>query len=167
MTRKIAVIGENIFDCLKAYFSDKDVDVTLFDERSVNEYNLICADNAVSELNGKSFSVPVLNVHYSLLPAFAQKDSAEKAFTSGVRVSGITVHQLCEDNLYGKILAQYPVLIGCTTTYNEYIDELNIVAQKILPHVADAVLNDRVFDFSDLFKTRCAGGCGNCGGCSH
>jgi len=166
MTRKIAVIGENIFDCLKVYFSDKDVEVALFDELSVSEYNLICADNAAAELSEKSFSVPVLNVHYSLLPAFAQSDAAEKAFTSGVKVGGITIHQVSKDNLYNKILAQYPVLIGYTTTYNEYRDELSVVVQKILPHVADAVLNDRVFDFSDLFKTRCAGGCGNCGNCS-
>ena len=112
-------------------------------------------------------SYNVVNVHYSLLPAFADKDAMKIAFTSGVKVSGITIHKVQSDNFYGKIYAQYPVLIGHTTHFDEYKNELFAVRNKLLPLVVDAIINDRVFDFGDMVHNSCSSGCGSCKGCSH
>ncbi len=113
------------------------------------------------------FEVPqnttVLNLHPSLLPSFKGENAISEAFLAGVKVSGITIHKVEQDNFYGKILAQYPVLIGLTTHIDELSAEISAAAIKLYPAVIDAVLNDRVFDFSDLFKTSCHG-CGNCHG---
>ena len=85
---------------------------------------------------------------------------------SGVKVSGVSVHQVLPDNFYDRILAQYPVLIGNTTHIDEFTKELFAVSNKLYPVVIDAVLNDKVFDFNDLFKSSCSGNCGGCNGCS-
>ena len=48
----------------------------------------------------------VINIHPSLLPAFAGKDAYENAFQYGVKLSGITIHFLDEEVDHGPILAQ-------------------------------------------------------------
>ena len=109
-----------------------------------------------------------LNLHPSLLPAFEGKDALQRAFTSGVKVSGITIHHVTDENFYGKIIAQYPVLIGLTTHFGEFCAEIDTVSSKVYPLVIESILNDKVFDFQDLFKSSChkSGGCsGNCNSC--
>lgn len=109
-----------------------------------------------------------INLHPSLLPAFEGKDALQRAFTSGVKVSGITIHHVTDENFYGKIIAQYPVLIGLTTHFGEFCAEIDTVSSKVYPIVIESILNDKVFDFQDLFKSSChkSGGCsGNCNSC--
>lgn len=109
-----------------------------------------------------------LNLHPSLLPAFEGKDALQRAFTSGVKVSGITIHHVTDENFYGKIIAQFPVLIGLTTHFGEFCAEIDTVSSKVYPLVIESILNDKVFDFQDLFKSSChkSGGCsGNCNSC--
>lgn len=110
-----------------------------------------------------------LNVHPSLLPAFKGKDSIYRAFMSGVKVSGVTVHWITNEPDGGKILAQYPVLIGNTTHYDEFEQEIKALENLLYPKVIDAVLNDKVFDFSDLFEnTKCNSSiCENCNSHCH
>lgn len=113
-------------------------------------------------------NVEIINLHPTLLPSFQGADALKQAFLSGVKVSGITVHKVEKNNFYGKILAQYPVLIGAATNFSDYVEELEIVAKKLYPMVIDSIINDKVFDFHDLFNCGCSkNGCsGNCGNCS-
>ena len=75
-------------------------------------------------------------------------------------MSGITIHSK------DKIIAQYPILIGVETHIDDFINEINKIEQILLPAVIDSIINDRVFDFKDLFSTSCQhGGCSNCKGC--
>ena len=89
------------------------------------------------------------------------RKAVENALKYGAKVSGITVQ-----NVYTKqIIAQFPVLIGVDTGVNEFISEMTEIEKYLIPPVIEAVLNDKVFDFGDLFnKKACAGSCG--GGCS-
>ena len=109
-----------------------------------------------------------INLHPSLLPSFKGKDAIKESYLAGVKVSGITIHRVEPDNFYGKIIAQVPILIGNDTHFDEFETEIINIASKIFPKVIETVLEGKVFDFSDLFKSSgCGGNCSSCGGCKH
>ena len=187
--------GSN-FEAIVNYFKDKDVDITCLSDK-LDAYILKRAENLKIKfqylpfeenaefIGARDFDLIVLagymrilpeevlalgrfiNIHPSLLPAFKGKDAIQRAFTAGVKVSGVTVHWVTNDLDGGKIIAQYPVLIGNTTHYDEFEAEIHKVEHILYPKVIEAVLDDKVFDFSDLFQGGCqsGGGCGGCGGC--
>lgn len=166
MTKKLAIFNsENIeiIDAIKIYFKDKDIEVSIVDTCS-DEYDLI-ALTGFEYCSNFNYDCKILNIHPSLLPAFKGSDSIKEAFLAGVKVSGVSIHEVSAENFYGRILAQYPVLIGNTTHIDELIGELKAICIKLYPIVIDAVLNDKVFDFSDLFKSSCLGGCASCSKC--
>lgn len=107
-----------------------------------------------------------INIHESLLPAFKGDDALYRSFSAGVKVSGVTIHYLNDENFYGKIIAQYPVLIGNLTHFDEYKEEMYSVEKMLYPIVIDKLLKDEVFDFSDLINSnKCTNSCNSCGGC--
>ena len=170
MSKKVAVNSSDIAKILSIYFADStDIEIIQADfENNAENYDLVCLEGTEGEISDALISSSeVINIHYSLLPAFQCKDAIKISYTSGVKVGGVTIHKVEPANFYGKIYAQYPVLIGNTTHFDEYIKELEAVRNKILPVVVESILNDRVFDFGDLMKNSCQSGCGNCKGCSH
>lgn len=110
-----------------------------------------------------------LNIHPSLLPAFPGKNAIKRAFESGVKVSGVTIHHVTEEVDKGRIIAQYPVFIDIMTTLEEFETETHSVEHKLYPFVIESVLNDVLFSFDMLLKPEsgCGGNCsgGGCGGC--
>lgn len=130
---------------------------------SAHEFDLIVLDYLSCELSANVLELGrFINIHPSLLPAFKGKDAIARAFNAGVKVSGVTVHTLTDDIEGGKILAQFPVLIGSLTHFDEFETEIHKLEQRLYPIVIEKILEDKVFDFSDLISE---GGCGNCGGC--
>lgn len=182
-----------LFENIYRYFKGKDVDITVISD-NVNSELLFLAKNLgvsfkhvpekenVEYFGSNNFDLIVLtdyrhnlseeviesgkfiNIHPSLLPAFKGEDAIYRAFVAGVKVSGVTVHWITNEPDGGKILAQYPVLIGNTTHYDEFETEIHDLQNFLYPKVIDAILNDKVFDFTDLFENaKChPGGCGNC-----
>ncbi len=74
--------------------------------------DLVCLAGFRRILSGdfiRAASVPILNVHPSLLPAFPGLNAQKQALERGVRVSGATVHLVDEWVDHGPILAQAPV----------------------------------------------------------
>lgn len=166
MNKKLAIINSDnkeIIFAIEKYFQSKDVEITILDDISTG-FDLIVLTGFESQFEN-IVNAKVLNIYPSILPAFKGQNAIKEAFISGVKVSGVSVHEVNSDNFYGRILAQYPVLIGNTTHIDEFTKELIAVGKKLYPVVIDAVLNDKVFDFSDLFKHSCSGNCGGCGGC--
>lgn len=158
MTKKVAITYPTIFECVKDYFACRDVEVILTNiNDDISEYDLAVVYNEY-DLAQKTDNV--INIHPSLLPAFSGKNAIKETFDYGAKVSGITIHSK------DKIIAQYPVLIGIETHVADFMEELFAVEKKLLPPVIDAILNDRVFDFTDLFLTPChKNGCSGCGSC--
>ncbi len=178
MTKQLAIINsENteIIEAIADYFKNKDVEIAYFEnlnsiENNQKDFDLICLCDFNQNISVEvSPNTPVINLHPSLLPAFAEENALEKSFTSGIKVGGITIHKVTPDNFYGRILAQYPVLIGLTTHYKEYKQEIIEISKKLYPAIIESILDDRIFDFTDLFKHSCSGGCRGCSGghCSH
>lgn len=107
-----------------------------------------------------------INLHESLLPAFKGDDALYRSFSAGVKVSGVTIHYLSDENYNGEIIAQYPVLIGNLTHFDEYKEEMYAVEKMLYPIVIEKLLKDEVFDFSDLINSnKCSNSCSSCGGC--
>lgn len=170
--KKLAVIGEGIiYEAIVKYFDGKDVEITsllnLADKDIVEKFDLIALINYDNNIEKEILKAnKFINIHPSLLPAFEGKDANQKAFTSGVKVSGVTVHWVTNEQCNGKIIAQYPVLIGNTTHFDEFEQEIHRTANLLYPRVIECILDDKVFDFADLLKGGCqSGGCGGCGGC--
>lgn len=105
----------------------------------------------------------VINIHPSLLPAFkGSKNGIKDAFLAGVKVSGVTVHWVTSDVDGGQIIAQYPVLINNETHFDEFEAEIHTIEHKLYPIVIEKILEDKVFNFSDLMRHSCNSGCGGC-----
>lgn len=162
MGKQIALIeseNKDIIDAVKKYFGGKCRIV--HKDSDLSGYKLIVLTGYDTEFRAET-DAKILNLHPSLLPAFACENALSRAFLSGVRVSGITIHEVVSGNFYGKILAQYPVLIGLTAHFDEFAADISAAAKKLYPPVIDAVINDKVFDFTDLFRHPCQRSCSRC-----
>lgn len=154
---KLQINNEEIKNSIIQYFKNKEVEFTQGEDADL----IALYDSEYAEPKTKA-----INLHMSLLPAFQTPEALKEAYLHGVKVSGITIHEVEQNNFYGRILAQYPVLIGNNAHFDEYQSEIIKLGAKIYPIVIDTILQDKVFDFSDLFSGRsCSGGCGNCNGC--
>jgi len=171
MDKNIVIIKNNnskLTEYLIKYFKNKNYNLYCLDSaeecKDIHNIDLIILIEATEEFQVNE-KIPVINIHPSLLPAFKEDEAVKKAFLSGVKVSGVTVHKVESNNFYGKILAQYPVLIGLDTHLDEFETDILKIEKKIYPVVIETILNNRVFDFHDLFRGKCShsGGCsGNC-----
>lgn len=122
-------------------------------------YMRILPDDILNEM-GK-----VINIHPSLLPAFkGSANGIKDAFLAGVKISGVSVHWVMSDVDGGEIIAQYPVFITNDMHFDEFETEMHTLEHKLYPVVIEKLLEDKVFDFSDLMKSTCGS---SCGGCKH
>ena len=167
MTKKLGIVdsdNKDIIFAIEKYFVAKDVEVKVVSyDYDMSEFDVVAFSGYENStiINHST----ILNVYPTLLPAFRGEDNPILAsYLAGVKVSGVSVYNVSTD----KILAQYPVLIGVDTSITELTDEISKIAQKIYPLVIESVLNDRVFDFEDLYRTSsCSGNCGGCGSCHY
>lgn len=133
------------------------------------DFDLIAIDDYKSELKPNVLEVGrFINIHPSLLPSFKGQDALTRSFFSGIKVSGVTIHWCTSEIDGGKIIAQYPILIGNLMHFDEFKNAIENLQNHLYPVVIEKVLNDKVFDFEDLFnshKSSCSGDCSSCGGC--
>ena len=154
--------NKDIIFAIEKYFKLKNVDVKVVSsDYDMSEFDLVVLTGYECKININHSNI--LYVYPTLLPAFYNVDNPIlESFYSGVKVSGVTISNLISN----KILAQYPVLIGLDTTFDDLSSELSKIAQKIYPLVIESVLYDKVFDFNDLLNSSsCSGNCGKCGSC--
>lgn len=170
--KKVAIVNSNnkrIISALEFSLGNSGKLVEIEDDLTL--YDLIVLTGYKTQLSNFPENKEVLNLHPSLLPAFQVQDTIKTVYLSGVKVSGVTVHRVENGNFFGKIYAQYPVLLGLETRLDEFTRETEMVAARLYPAVVKALLDNRVFDFQDLFKNPCNhqfGTCGgNCSNCRH
>lgn len=136
-----------------------------FEYFSKNKFDLVVLAGYMRILPENVLNVmgKVVNIHPSLLPAFkGSKNGIKDAFLAGAKVSGVTVHWVTSDVDGGQIIAQYPVLINNETHFDEFEAEIHAIEHKLYPIVIEKILEDKVFDFSDLMKNSCSSNCGGC-----
>ena len=81
------------------------------------------------------FNEKIINIHPSLLPSFKGKNAIRKAFDHGVKISGCTVHWVSEKVDQGKIIAQAPVRVMETDTYETLYQKIQAAEHVLLPTV--------------------------------
>src|SRR3984885_3602520 len=87
-------------------------DKLLIDELQTHEVELVCLAGFMRLLSAdfiRAFPNRVLNIHPSLLPAFAGLDAQRQALEYGVRITGCTVHFVDEFLDSGPIIIQSAV----------------------------------------------------------
>lgn len=156
--KKLAVMANGnsqIADAITTYFENKNVELELLTSvGGSNNYDLIaCVHQCMHAPNA-------INIHASLLPSFDTENPILDAFMHGVKVTGVTVH-----SSDGRIIIQYPVLIGNLTHFDELETKITEIEKKIYPIVIEKILNNEVFDFDDLWNSGGCQGCNKCGGC--
>ena len=89
---------------------DREVyDRRLIEELRRNDVDLVCLAGYMRLLSGRfirEFSMRILNIHPSLLPAFPGLDAQHQALDHGVKFSGCTVHFVDEGLDSGPIIKQ-------------------------------------------------------------
>jgi len=85
-----------------------------------------------------AFAGRILNVHPSLLPAFAGgMDAVERALAEGAAVTGCTVHLVTDDVDAGPILLQAAVPVLPTDTVETLRARVQAQEHRILPEAID------------------------------
>jgi phosphoribosylglycinamide formyltransferase-1 len=89
-----------------------------------------------------AFEGRILNVHPSLLPAFAGTMSAiQEAFQAGVRETGVTVHMIEPNSLDGgRIIAQEAVEVLRGDTVETLEQRIHQVEHRLLPQSIKTVI---------------------------
>lgn len=92
----------------------------------------------------ESFPGRILNVHPALLPAFGGKGMFGRhvhaaVIEAGVRVTGVTVHQVGLAYDDGPILAQWPVPVDPADTPETLARRVTRVEHRLFPAVVDRV----------------------------
>ncbi|MBY0216212.1 phosphoribosylglycinamide formyltransferase [Paenibacillus illinoisensis] len=77
----------------------------------------------------------LINIHPSLLPAFAGKDAIGQALDYGVKVTGVTVHFVDGGMDTGPIIAQHPVPILPEDTVESISRSIHAAEQQLYPEV--------------------------------
>jgi phosphoribosylglycinamide formyltransferase 1 len=108
-------------------------DKLLIEELRTHEVDLVCLAGFMRLLSAnviRAFPNRVLNIHPSLLPAFAGLDAQRQALEYGVRITGCTVHFVDEFLDAGPIIIQAAVPV----LENDTVDSLSarILAQEHL-----------------------------------
>lgn len=86
----------------------------------------------------------MLNIHPSLLPAFAGLDTHGRAIAAGVRVHGATVHFVSPVVDAGPIVAQAIVAVRPDDTVAALADRVLAAEHRLFPRVIDWFLSGRV-----------------------
>jgi phosphoribosylaminoimidazolecarboxamide formyltransferase/IMP cyclohydrolase len=82
----------------------------------------------------------MLNVHPSLLPAYAGAHAIRDALAGGARVTGVTVHVVDETLDGGPIVAQQPVTVLSDDTEETLLTRVHAVEHQLLPRVVALAL---------------------------
>src|SRR5579863_8369963 len=122
-------------------------DKLLIEELKTHEVDLVCLAGFMRLLSAsviRAFPNRVLNIHPSLLPAFAGLAAQRQALEYGVRITGCTVHFVDEFLDSGPIVIQsaVPVLDGDTveSLSARILVQEHLIYSKAIGYVADGLI---------------------------
>ena len=93
----------------------------------------------------QAYDGKIINVHPSLLPAFAGKDAIGQALDYGVKVTGVTVHYVDEGMDTGPIIDQRAVTIDPDETRETLIKKIQEQEHRLLPEVIQRLASSQTF----------------------
>jgi len=93
----------------------------------------------------QAYDHKIINIHPSLLPAFAGKDAIGQALDYGVKVTGVTVHYVDEGMDTGPIIDQRAVTIDPNETRETLIKKIQEQEHRLLPEVIQRLASRHTF----------------------
>jgi phosphoribosylglycinamide formyltransferase-1 len=90
------------------------------------------------------FKNKIINIHPSLLPAFAGLDAQRQAVDYGVKVSGCTVHFVDKGVDSGPIIKQKVVCVNQNDTEASLSKKILKEEHKLLPKVVKLIAEDKI-----------------------
>ncbi|VAY86246.1 Formyltetrahydrofolate deformylase [hydrothermal vent metagenome] len=97
----------------------------------------------------KTFSLKILNIHHSFLPAFIGANPYKQAYDRGVKLIGATAHYVTNDLDEGPIIAQDIVRIDHSLSLNTTIKAGRNIETTVLSNALDLLLRDKVFVYKN------------------
>ena len=85
-------------------------------------------------------------VHPSLLPSFKGLNAIEKAYSSGVKYTGVTIHYVDEGIDTGTIIAQTPVYISPVDSLDDLKENIHREEHRLYPLVVKGLLAEKSID---------------------
>jgi phosphoribosylglycinamide formyltransferase-1 len=92
----------------------------------------------------RRFAGRVINVHPSLLPAFAGLRAIEQAIEHGVKTTGVTVHFVDEGVDSGAIILQEALPLSYPAAIAEIEERLHRIEHRLLPRAVRLIAEGRV-----------------------
>ena len=125
---------------------DKEV-AKVLDEKKVDLILLIGYMRILSPWFVRKYKNKIVNIHPSLLPAFAggmNKDVHKKVLDYGCKVTGCTLHFVDENVDAGSIIMQKAVEISEDETVDSLKDKVQKAEQEIIVEALDLFYKDRI-----------------------
>jgi phosphoribosylglycinamide formyltransferase-1 len=122
-------------------------DKLLIDELRTHEVDLVCLAGFMRLLSAdfvRAFPNRVLNIHPSLLPAFAGLDAQRQALEYGVRITGCTVHFVDEFLDSGPIIVQAAVPVLDADTVESLSARILLQEHSIYSKAIGYIVDGRV-----------------------
>ncbi|OQX79015.1 MAG: phosphoribosylglycinamide formyltransferase [Candidatus Omnitrophica bacterium 4484_70.1] len=92
----------------------------------------------------KQFKNKILNIHPALLPAFKGKDAIKRAYSYGVKVTGVTIHFVDEKVDHGPIIIQKALEIKKGESLEELEERIHRLEHKLYPYVIRLFVEGRL-----------------------
>ncbi|SDM82299.1 phosphoribosylglycinamide formyltransferase [Paenibacillus jilunlii] len=86
----------------------------------------------------------IVNIHPSLLPAFAGKDAIGQALDYGVKLTGVTVHFVDGGMDTGPVIAQRSVAVEPGDSAESLAERIHQVEYELYPEIVRALAEGRV-----------------------
>lgn len=119
-------------------------DLAVVEELERHDVGLVCLAGFMRLLSPafiRAFPAAILNIHPSLLPAFAGLDAQRQAWEHGVAVSGATVHIVTPELDAGPIVRQAVVPVRDGDTAESLAARILEVEHRIYPEAIRTVLD--------------------------
>ena len=160
--------GSN-FEAIVHYFKDKNVQVELLCDKKYAKVlkraknlgissHFVEFENTYEFLKNNKFDLYVLagymrilpqevlnlgtfvNIHPSLLPKFKGKNAIKRAFLSGEKETGVSIHYVIKEVDSGEIIAQQKCKIEPFMTLFELEEKIHKMEHKLYPKVIEELL---------------------------
>lgn len=91
-----------------------------------------------------AFRNKILNIHPALLPSFKGVEAIERAYTLGVKVTGVTVHFVDEETDHGPIILQEAVIIKEGESLEALEERIHKLEHKLYPKAIKLFLEQKL-----------------------
>jgi formyltetrahydrofolate deformylase len=96
-----------------------------------------------------SFSLRIINIHHSFLPAFTGASPYRQAYLRGVKLIGATAHFVTDNLDEGPIIEQQIISVNHTYTVADMVRAGKEVEKSVLAKALKIVFEDRVFVYNN------------------